>query len=67
MASSPDWANLSRMPTFLPVLWLAVFAFDASLAGRGRDHQVGALLLGLLFTVLVVGEVRASRRRPYDD
>lgn len=67
MASSPGWANLAPMPTLLPVLWLAVFAFDASLVGRGRDHQVGALLLALLFTVLVVGEVRAGRRPPYDD
>ncbi|HUR15372.1 MAG TPA: hypothetical protein VM097_12895 [Mycobacteriales bacterium] len=55
------------MPSLLPVLWLAVFAFDASLAGRGRDHQLGALALGALFAVLVVGEVRAARREAADD
>jgi hypothetical protein len=55
------------MPSLWPVLWLAVFAVDASLAGRGRSHQVGALGLGVLFAVLVVGEVLAARRGPYDD
>ncbi|MCW2499295.1 MAG: hypothetical protein JWN87_971 [Frankiales bacterium] len=43
-------------------LWLAVFAIDASLAGRGWDHQLGALALGLLFTGLLVGEHRSARR-----
>ncbi len=55
------------MPSFWPVLWLAVFAVDASLAGRGRGHQIGALMLGLLFAVLVVSEVRAARRGSYDE
>jgi hypothetical protein len=44
------------------VLWLLVFALDASLQGRGRGHQMGAVALGLLFAVLVVGEVIATRR-----
>ena len=55
------------MRTLWPVLWLAVFAVDASLAGRGRGHQFGALGLGLLFAVLVVGEALAARRQPFDD
>jgi hypothetical protein len=44
------------------VLWLVVFAVDASLQGRGRSHQMGALGLGLLFAILVVSEVVATRR-----
>lgn len=55
------------MPSIWPVVWLAVFAVDASLAGRGRGHQVGALGLGLLFAFLIVGEALAARRGPYDD
>ena len=47
--------------------WLLVFAVDASLEGRGRGHQVGALALGVLFATLVVTEVLAARRDPYDD
>jgi hypothetical protein len=41
-------------------LWLLVFAVDASLSGRGRDHQLGALGLGLLFAVLLVAELRST-------
>jgi hypothetical protein len=55
------------MTSLWPVVWLAVFAVDASLAGRGRSHQVGALGLGLLFAVLVVSEALAARRHPYDE
>lgn len=47
-------------------LWLLVFAVDASLQGHGRSHQMGAVGLGLLFTVLVVGESRATRRNSRD-
>jgi hypothetical protein len=43
-------------------LWLAVFAIDASLAGRGLEHQLGALALGLLFTGLLWSEVVSHRR-----
>ena len=49
------------------VSWLVVFAVDASLQGRGRSHQLGALALGVLFATLVVTEVLAARRQPYDD
>lgn len=42
-------------------LWLLVFAVDASLPGRGREHRLGALGLGLLFAVLLVTELRSSR------
>ena len=49
------------------VAWLLVFALDASLQGRGRGHQLGALALGMLFATLVVGELRAARRQRYDD
>ena len=48
------------------VLWLVVFAVDASLQGRGRSHQMGAVGLGLLFAVLVVSEVVATRRDSED-
>jgi hypothetical protein len=48
------------------VLWLVVFAVDASLQGRGRGHQMGAVGLGLLFGVLVVSEVLATRRESED-
>lgn len=48
------------------VLWLLVFALDASLQGRGRGHQMGAVGLGLLFAFLVVSEVVATRRDPQD-
>ena len=47
-------------------VWLLVFAVDASLAGRGRGHQVGALALGVLFAALVVSEVLATRRSTRD-
>jgi hypothetical protein len=48
------------------VLWLLVFAIDAVLTGRGRSHQMGAVGLGLLFAVLVVSEVVATRRDSED-
>jgi hypothetical protein len=51
-----------RVVSALHVVWLLVFAFDASLRGRGRSHQMGALGLGLLFAVLVVTELVAARR-----
>jgi len=47
-------------------LWLLVFAVDASLQGHGRSHQMGAVGLGLLCAVLVVGESRATRRDSRD-
>ena len=47
-------------------VWLLVFAIDASLAGRGRDHQLGAAALGVLFATLVVSEVLATRRSSRD-
>jgi hypothetical protein len=49
------------------IAWLSVFALDASLAGHGRSHQLGAVALGMLFATLVVGELRANRRQRYDD
>ena len=49
------------------VSWLVVFAIDASLQGRGRGHQMGAVALGVLFATLIVSEVLAARRHPYDD
>jgi hypothetical protein len=48
------------------VVWLLVFAIDATLQGRGRSHQMGAVGLGLLFAILVVGEVVATRRDSQD-
>lgn len=43
-------------------VWLVVFAIDASLAGRGRSHQLGAAALGMLFATLIVTELLAARR-----
>lgn len=43
--------------------WLLVFAVEATQDGSGRSHQLGAIALGLLFSVLLIGEVRSSRSR----
>lgn len=48
-------------------VWLLVFAVDATRAGAGRDHQLGAIALGLLFLTLIVSEWRAHRRTSDDD
>ncbi len=48
-------------------LWLLVFAVDALRSGGGRDHQLGAIALGLLFLSLIVSEWRAHRRPTDDD
>ena len=48
------------------VVWLLVFALDATLTGRGRSHQMGAVALGLLFGALVVSEVVSTRRDSQD-
>ena len=42
------------------LLWLIVFAVDASLVGRGWDHRLGAFLFLLFFGYLVVTELRNS-------
>ena len=44
------------------VVWVLVFAIDATLEGHGRSHQMGAVALLLLFGTLVVTEVLATRR-----
>ena len=49
------------------VVWVLVFAIDAVLQGRGRSHQMGAVLLGLLFAGLVVSEVVSTRRESDDN
>lgn len=48
-------------------LWVLVFAVDAVRSGGGRDHQLGAIALGLLFLTLIVSEVRAHRRTRDED
>jgi hypothetical protein len=48
------------------VMWLLVFALDATLQGHGRGHQMGAVGLGLLFAALVVSEVVSTRRDSQD-
>jgi hypothetical protein len=48
------------------VVWLLVFALDATLQGRGRSHQMGAVGLGLLFAALIVSEAVATRRDSQD-
>jgi hypothetical protein len=55
------------MTSLWPVVWLAVFAVDASLAGRGRSHQVGGRGRGRLVAVRVVSEALAARRHPYHE
>lgn len=47
-------------------LWVLVFAVDAVRSGGGRDHQLGAIALGLLFLTLIVSELRAHRRSDDD-
>ena len=42
-------------------LWLVVFAFEALDGGRGLAHQLGGAVLGTLFAVLVVTEIRSHR------
>lgn len=58
MAKTPERRAVSP----LHGLWLSVFAIDASLAGRGQEHRLGALVLGLLFTGLIASEVSNDRR-----
>ena len=41
-------------------LWLAVFALDAALVGRGDAHRLGALAFLVLFGWLVATEVRST-------
>ena len=48
-------------------LWLVVFAVDGLRSGAGRDHQLGAIALGLLFLTLIVSELWAHRRRQDED
>jgi hypothetical protein len=43
------------------LLWLSVFALDASLVGRGWDHRLGAFLFLVFFAGLIIGEVRSHR------
>lgn len=47
-------------------LWVLVFVVDAVRSGGGRDHQLGAMALGLLFLTLIVSELRAHRRSDDD-
>ena len=48
-------------------LWVLVFAVDALRPGGAREHQLGAVALGLLFLTLVVSELRSYRRRRDED
>jgi hypothetical protein len=72
VASIEGMATPSERRAVSPLhgLWLSVFAIDASLAGRGHEHQLGALGLGLLFSWLIVSELLSSRRaasRPFGE
>ena len=42
-------------------LWVSVFAIEALVKGDDLGHQLGALILGVLFTALVVSERRSHR------
>ena len=48
-------------------LWVLVFAVDALRPDGAREHQLGAIALGLLFLTLVVSELRSYRRRRDED
>jgi hypothetical protein len=53
-----------RPITVLNGVWVLVFLFEASFKGDDRGHQIGALLLGILFTTLLVTELRSNRAEP---
>jgi hypothetical protein len=53
-----------RPITVLNGLWVLVFLFEASFKGDDRGHQIGALALGILFTTLIVAELRSYRSKP---
>ena len=42
-------------------VWVSVFAVEATFKGDNLGHQLGALFLCLLFTTLVVTELRSHR------
>ena len=42
-------------------MWVSVFGIEAVVKGGDLGHQVGALVLGVLFTALVVTERRSHR------
>lgn len=50
----------TRPVTALHGLWVAVFAVEATFKGADLGHQLGALVLGLLFGGLLVGELRST-------
>jgi hypothetical protein len=53
-----------RPITVLNGVWVLVFLFEASFKGDDRGHQIGALVLGILFTTLIITELRSYRAKP---
>ena len=54
--------KLTQSVSRLHGLWLVVFAFEALNGGRGLAHQLGGAVLGTLFAILVVTEIRSHRQ-----
>ena len=48
-------------------IWLSVFGVEALFKGDDLGHQIGALVLGMLFTALVITEQRSVRKPPYHE
>jgi hypothetical protein len=57
-------APSGRPITVLNGVWVLVFLFEATFKGDDRGHQIGALALGILFTTLLVTELRSNRPQP---
>jgi hypothetical protein len=53
-----------RPITVLNGVWVLVFLFEASFKGDDRGHQIGALVLGVLFSALIIAELRSYRAEP---
>lgn len=47
-------------------MWVSVFGIEAVVKGDDLGHQLGALILGVLFTALLVTERRSHRREAFN-
>jgi len=57
-----SFVNQKHRPvTALHGLWVAVFALEATFKGDDLGHQLGALVLGVLFSGLLFTELRSYR------
>jgi hypothetical protein len=54
-------SDQSKPVTALHGVWVAVFALEATFKGDDLGHQMGALVLGVLFSALLLTELRSHR------